>query len=282
MRVESCNGDLQLANSGELEVFFLGVGSAFAKTLYQTNFLIVKGDQHLLVDFGMSGPSALRELAGREPTDIEYILPTHSHADHVGGIECLGLMNRYVATRFMGLPKMKMVITEEYQDILWGLTLKGGLAWNEILEDGRTLEFDDYFDPVRPALVEGAPRECYSVNLNGMHIEIFRTRHIPEQADSWSTSMISYGLFIDNRVFVSVDTQFDRELIEQYAERSEVMFHDVQFFPGSVHAPYDDLASLPQSVKDKMYFIHYPDDYRTRDITGFAGFAEQGVRYIFS
>ena len=69
-------------------MFFIGTGSAFAKTHHQTNFLIIKGDHHIMVDFGMTGPNALRETAGLEPTDLKCILPTHSHADHIGGIEC--------------------------------------------------------------------------------------------------------------------------------------------------------------------------------------------------
>ena len=43
-----------LKNDGKLEVFFIGVGSAFALKHNQTNFLIIKGDKHILVDFGMS------------------------------------------------------------------------------------------------------------------------------------------------------------------------------------------------------------------------------------
>ena len=34
---------LDLTNDGELSLFFVGCGSAFAKTLNQTNLLIVKG-----------------------------------------------------------------------------------------------------------------------------------------------------------------------------------------------------------------------------------------------
>lgn len=279
MYTAPCNGQLRLQNDGELEIVFIGVGSAFTRELYQTNFLIIKGDHHVLVDFGTTGPTALRELTGLEPTDIGIVLPTHSHADHVGGIECLGLMNRYVATRYMNKPKLRMIINEEYQDILWNLTLKGGLAWNEIV-DGRHLRFDDYFDPVRPVEIATHPRQTLAVDEGDIHIEMYRTRHIPEQAESWETAMVSYGLFIDNRIFISVDTQFDEALIHDYAPRSEIMFHDVQFFSGSVHAPFDDLATLSAEIREKMYFIHYPDDWQAHAVTGFAGFAQQGLRYI--
>ncbi len=281
MRDVPGNGKLSLKNDGALEVFFIGVGSAFAKTLYQTNFLIVKGDHHIMVDFGTTGPQALRNTAGLEPTDIGVILPTHSHSDHIGGLECLGLLNRYVATRFMNKPKLRMIINEEYQNILWDMSLRGGMGWNETDEFSRLLEFEDYFETIRPTPLSVDPREILEVDVGNIHLEMFRTKHIPEQAESWESAFISYGVFIDNRIFCSVDTRFDQQLIDTYASRSEFMFHDVQFFSGSVHAPLDELASLPDEIKKKMLLIHYSDDWRKYDISGFAGYAKQGHRYIF-
>ncbi len=60
----------------------------------------------------------------------------------------------------------------------------------------------------------------------------------------------------------SGDTRFDQDLIDLYAPRSEWMFHDVQFFPGAVHAPLNDLRTLPAEVKGKMLFIHYADNWQ--------------------
>ena len=311
---------LPLKNSGDLELCFLGVGSAFAEIHHQTNFIIVKGDVHILVDFGMTGPKALLQSCGRKPTEIEVVLPTHSHSDHVGGIECLALMNRYVARRFMNKPKLSMIIDENYQRILWDYTLRGGLEWNEaqssqeqiiaLLKDARVesdpsgmkvlctkiteelleeqgnytatqLSFGDFFNVIRPTWKTHQPREIYEVQIGDLHLEIFRTNHIPEQSKGWEASFISYGVMIDNRVFVSGDTQFDRELIDMYADQSEVMFHDVQFFPGAVHAPLDDLKGLPRDIKEKMILMHYADNWKQQKIHDFAGWAQQGKRYIF-
>jgi len=270
-----------LSNSGSLELRFLGVGSAFATKNRQTNFLIVKGNDHVLVDFGMTGPGVLAEV-GLKPTDIRVVLPTHSHADHVGGIECLALMNRYVGQRFMNHPKLKMVVTEEYQRVLWDYTLRGGLEWNEAGPDeGEKLQFCDFFDIVRPRWAKAQPRETWRVEVGDIHLELFRTKHIPEQAASWEASFISYGMLIDGRVFVSGDTRFDRELLDIYAERSEVLFHDVQFFPGAVHASLEDLRTLPSEIKAKMLLMHYADNWVEQDITGFKGWAQAGVRYVF-
>jgi len=268
-----------LVNDGQLEIFFLGVGSAAAKKNNQTNFLVIKGDQHVLVDFGQTGPASLLNVAGLLESDIEVILPTHSHADHVGGIETLALNNRYVGQKFMGKPKTKMIIDENYQRILWDYTLRGGLEWNEIDGMAHKLQFSDYFESIRPQWKTFSPRETFEVDLGDLHIEMFRTNHIPEQSNKWEASFISYGLMLDNKVFVSCDTKFDLDLIEAYKD-AQVMFHDAQFFPGAVHAPLADLKTLPDEIKKKMYLIHYADNYDEQDISDFAGWAQQGVSYM--
>ncbi len=271
---------LQLTNDGELELFFIGVGSAFAQDHYQTNFLIIKGQTHIMVDFGMTGPIALSDVAGLKPVDIATILPTHSHADHVGGIECLALMNRYVGQQFMDKPKLAMIITEEYQRVLWDYTLRGGLEWNEEA-GGRKLAFSDFFTAVRPTWKTHQPREIWEIQVGDIHLELFRTMHIPEQAPTWEAAFISYGLMIDGRVFVSGDTRFDRALIDHYADQAEMMFHDVQFFPGAVHAPLAELQTLPDRVRKNIWLMHYADNWADQDISGFAGLTPQGVRLIF-
>src|SRR5512145_990534 len=100
---------LPLKNDGHLGLTFIGSGSAFSKRFFQTNVLIVKGNTHLLVDCGSRAPEALYKL-GRSVTEIENMLITHSHADHIGGLEECMLLNRYAAKR-----KASIVITKEYQ-----------------------------------------------------------------------------------------------------------------------------------------------------------------------
>ncbi len=272
---------LSLTNDGQLEVFFIGAGGAFNKTLFQTNFLLIKGDHHVMVDFGAMAPRALWERAGLEITDLETVLFTHSHADHVGGAEAIAILNRYVGQRFMDKPKVKVVIGEEYQRILWDQTLRGGLEWNEEDGEGRKLCFSDYFDVIRPTWKTHQPREVLEAKIGDISIELFRTKHIPDSASGWEDSFVSYGLFVDGHVFFSADSRFDLELIGHYADRSEYMFHDVQFFPGGVHANLDELKTLSDEVKARMFLTHYGDNWAEQDISGFAGLTQEGVSYKF-
>jgi len=274
---------LHLANDGDLEVFHLGVGSMFATAHYQTNFFLVKGDSHVLVDFGMTGPTAIAETARLNPGAVRAVLPTHSHEDHIGGMSYLGLSNRYIGIPFMKAPKIKMIITEEYEPILWERSLRGSLEYNEVDEHGRPLAFGDYFDIIHPTPGTETPRQTWELQFGDLKLELFRTRHIPEQAVDIDGAFLSYGLFVDDRVFFSCDSQFDRELLEIYDERgAEWYFHDVQFFPGAVHAPLTDLRTLPTHIKEKMFLSHYGDNFGDQDITGFAGWAQQGIVYNFS
>lgn len=278
-----------IQNGGALDITFLGVGSAFAKKHFQTSILITKGKTHVLVDFGMDGPRALEEV-GLTMANITTFLPTHSHADHVGGVECLALFNRYVAQRHMGKHKLDCIITPEYQRILWDYTLRGGLEWNEEQPDGRRrLGFGDFFNIITPRWKTSMPREIHTVEVGGLKLELFRTNHIPEQAPNWEASFVSYGLIIDNRVFFSSDSQFDPNLINHYIYFPpttkkgwiEHWFHDVQFFPGAVHAPLADLKGLGPAIKEKMTLMHYSDEWEKQDISEFAGWAQQGATYRF-
>ena len=87
---------LELKNDGRLSLLFLGTGSAFSKRYFQTNVLIVKGDDHLLVDCGTLCPFTLEKNYGLQLSKIDNLLLTHPHADHIGGVEELALVGRYV------------------------------------------------------------------------------------------------------------------------------------------------------------------------------------------
>lgn len=271
---------LTIRNDGQLWVFFLGCGSAFSRRHYQTNVLIVKGDDHLLVDCGTTCSRALAE-AGLSVLDIGNLVVTHSHADHIGGMEELMLMNRYVARK-----KPRLFITPGYERILWNQSLRGGAEMNE-RHDGRGLGIVDFFDVARPRPLPGREREQHRFSVGGISIRLFRTRHYPEQATSWDDAMYSVGLVIDERVVLSGDTQFDADLIEtvEPAGGAEQIFQDAQFFTGGIHASLDELATLPGDVRRRMTLVHYGDnweDQRERIAQlGFAGLARQSAIYEF-
>ncbi len=271
---------LELTNDGKLTFFFLGIGSAFSKLHYQTNLLIIKGQDHILIDCGTVCPTALYNYKS-SIINISNFLITHSHADHIGGLEESALMGRYVTKK-----RPNMIITDEYKDLLWGNSLKGGLAFGEVYE-GKPLEYHHFFNQIKPEMISKSPRPLYEINVGSINIKLFRTMHIPDSAKSWSDSSLSYGILVDNRVIFSSDTRFDIDLINWLLKdypTIEHIFHDCQFFPGGVHASFQELSTLDATIKEMINLCHYGDNYKNfhpRD-NGFSGFARQGCYYIFN
>lgn len=274
------NPPLKLTNDGQLSIFFVGVGSAFSKMHYQTNMLIVKGDKHLMIDCGTKTPQALFEL-GISVMDLQNYLITHSHADHIGGLEEVMLMNRYAKKQ-----KAKIIITEIYQQILWDTSLRGGSGFNED-EHGKLLSFGDFWEIHQPKWLANYPRETYGTKLGDLDIKIFRTKHIPDSSDNWETAFWSSGLILDERIMLTADTRFDRDLLETFSEKFELeaIFHDCQFFDGGVHASINELSTLPEDLRSKIYLTHYGDNWKEFEQKvidlGFAGLTRQWFFYDF-
>jgi len=274
------DGKLSLSNNGELSIFFLGTGSAFTKKLYQTNLLIIKGDDHILIDCGTKTPQAFYEL-GVPITNVKKFLITHSHADHIGGLEEVMLSGKYVTKT-----KPEIIITKTYKHLLWDLSLRGGCGFNQD-DIGLPLIFEDFWEVKYPDRIQDYSRDAYHYNTGGIDLKIFRTMHIPEE-DSWDSGFWSCGLIIDNSILFSGDTRFDPAFLMEIEKKHnfKAIFHDCQFFNGGVHAGFDELSTLPPGIKEKMILVHYGDNWEnyTEKVkeAGFDSFARQWVYYTFS
>ncbi len=268
------NTALELTNSGRLSVFFVGTGSAFSKRYFQTNVLVVKGEDHLLIDCGTLCPYALEKKYNLDLTKIDNILLTHPHADHIGGVEELALVDRYVKRQ-----KSNLVITDEFKQLLWDESLKGGLKVNE---EG-TLTLDDYFVQIKPQQILTEPFEMYEANVGSINVKLFRTKHVT--CHDPSIFQISYGLLIDDKVLYPCDTQFNPDqlnyLIEHYPVK--VIFHDcdISGYGEGVHASYAQLKTLPAEIKAMTYLCHYNGraEEVNPELDGFRKFAKPGVWY---
>lgn len=259
-----------------LVLCFAGVGNAWARKNANTSLIVVKNGVTVLVDLGTSVPIELERM-GVDWLNFDYYHFTHSHADHVGGCEELLLKLRYIRKK-----KAKVIITNEYQQVLWNETLKGGC---EINEDG-LLRFTDLVDVVRPDWVAGQPREKYHIKLDGiLDFDIFRTFHVPGNVNSWEKAFWSTGLALDDKVIFTADTRFDLTIFEHLNfDGVEAIFHDCQLSgPGSVHATYEELCRLMPSYKNRMYLTHYGDNFEKFSPMedGFSGFAKPWVVYKF-
>jgi ribonuclease BN (tRNA processing enzyme) len=271
---------VSLTNDGHLGITFIGAGSAFSKRFYQTNMLIVKGSEHLMVDCGTRAPEALFRL-GISVTQLQNFFITHCHADHIGGLEEVMLVNRYGPKK-----KPNIFIDPVFQDYLWDNSLRGGAAYNE-RKDGEYLSFEDFWNPIRPKALGDDPR-LSSFSVNGtIDLVAFRTKHIPDSSATWEDSAPSFGLIIDKRVLFTSDTRYDPEMVLALdkAYKFERIFHDCQLFTGGVHASIDELNGLPATLKRKTFLVHYQDSAETQKglaaEMGFGGFVKQWAEYKF-
>ena len=279
MKTRPFISNLELTNQGQLSLFFIGTGNAFTKTSFQTNLLVVKGQTHLLIDCGTLCSYAIENLYNGKITDIQNLLLTHPHADHIGGVEELALAGKYITKR-----PVNLVITDKFKKLLWKESLCGGIQFSE---EG-CMTFEDYFIQIKPVRIQKKPFEMFETNLDGINIKLFRTRHVTTRKDSLRNSQISYGLIIDDRVLFTADTQFNRAQLEFLLNKFpkiEVIFHDcdVMGYSRGVHAAYDELVTLPKEIKSKTYLCHYSEAVNTIDalVDGFAGLAKHWVYYDF-
>lgn len=263
--------EIREASMGHLVIVFTGTGSAFAKKNDQSGIIVAKNGNVGLVDCGANAPQALHRH-GISVTDFDFYHLTHSHADHVGGYEEVLLMHKFVLKK-----KPKLLICRPYAKTLWEDTLKGGCEINE----AGALRLNDLVEPIFAKWKTETPREIYTANVGSgeqmINFDIFRTAHTPGDVDHWEAAFWSTGLVIDGKVLYSGDTRFDPQLFNDvHADNLETILHDCQLFsPGTVHACYDDMKTLPDDIKKKTLLYHYGDNYEAFEpkADGFAGFA---------
>jgi len=255
-----------------MKVQFLGVGDQFsAHDQYHSNMVITAGSgAKILVDCGSDVKYSLME-SKIKPTDIDAVYISHLHADHIGGLEWLALSTYFGREN----KRLKLFCEEKLQSNLWNNSLKGGLECIGI----KCMELSDYFDCY--PLAEGG-----SFDWQGIHFELVKMPHVM----GGGCNMYSYGLLVatadkEKSLFLSTDTQFQPGLIESIAERTSLIFHDCETsaVKSTVHSHYEQLLTLPETVKNKMWLYHYQRDSKyCPHQDGFLGFVLKGQEYTIT
>jgi ribonuclease BN (tRNA processing enzyme) len=254
-----------------IKLLFLGSGSAFTVGAdnYQSNMLLIneQGDK-LLIDCGSDIRFSLYQ-EGFSYLDITDIYISHLHSDHAGGLEYMAFTTKFDPR----CQKPNLYISKDIADPLWQNTLSGGLTSVQ----GDINDLDSLF-------------EVHKVSKNGhftwqgIQFDLRQVIHI----DNGYYLMPSYGLFFEVnglKIFLTTDTQFQVEKMQEYYDRADLIFHDCETskFPTPVHAHYNDLVKLPAEIKQKMWLYGYqPGPLPDATEGGFLGFVKRGQSFELS
>ncbi len=251
-----CSSTTEMGASA-MKLQMIGTGNAFAKKYFNNNALIEQDGFKLLIDCGITAPLALYEL-GIGMEELNAVLITHTHGDHVGGLEEYGFQMKFKHGR-----KPVLYLADTLVEPLWNHTLSGGMTQEGLdrLEDAFEVR------QLRAGEVqELAPNLC---------VELLRTQHIAGKK--------SYSVILNRDVFYSADMTFDRELLETLVRDRGIrrIFHEVQLEgPGQVHTTLDELLSLPEEIQEITKLMHYADNKdQFEERAGKMSFLEQGEVY---
>jgi ribonuclease BN (tRNA processing enzyme) len=226
------------------EVIALGVGDTFSEH-HNTSALLLSCDGFLLaVDCPDTYRRVVKEAASRsgrpfDVSDIDHVLITHVHGDHMNGLEGLAFYKHFVERK-----RLHLATSDEVREVLWDqrLTASMRMLWNG--QTFRELGFEDYFDFQQLSWTG-------TNTIGPFRIRTRRTmHHVPTSALLVEAGGRTFGY--------SSDTAFDPELI-RFLEPADLIVHETNL--GPAHTSYADLDGLPTSLKQKMRLIHYPDGF---------------------
>ena len=252
-----------------MKLIFIGSGSAFSLDNYQSN-MILRADNgaNLLIDCGADVRHALKNQ-GLSYRDIDNVYISHLHSDHVGGLEWLGFTRKFNPH----CTKPALYISRYIKNELWSNVLSGGM----LSLQGEVADLETYF-------------EVYSIPKNqgfiweGVNFQLIQAVHIM----SGFHIVPSFGLlFTINgfKTFLTTDTQFSPSQINDFYSMADLILQDCETADhhSGVHAHYEELRTLPEEIKKKMWLYHYQDgELPEAKSDGFLGFVKIGQIFDYN
>ena len=234
-------------DKSSLQVLPLGIGDAFTATEDFTSLLLLSPETTVMVDC----PDPIHRILKTTPkkagldlaiADINHLLLTHLHGDHVNGLEGLLYYRKFV----LNLAPLKIYLSAEVADVLWDKRLAGSMEQTITSNTSESLKLhqEDFFE-----MIIVRPAEPFTIA--DMKFTVRMTQH----------SVPTYGFVVEcqSRKFgYSCDTSFEAKHLEFLSE-ADLIFHDAG--GGIVHASHDELMQTTQEIRKKLHLIHLSDDF---------------------
>lgn len=154
-----------------VEISMLGSGSGMNPDLGNTSFFVSEnGGPRLLIDCGFTVPAVLAKKNAMK--SVEHIALTHTHSDHVGGLELLGFFKMFAPPSVSGKKPTLYLPSEKMAYTLWEHTLRGGMGFSR---GDHKFGFEGYsMDLDRPLAMLGANGlEVHGRNVPGIGDDLF-------------------------------------------------------------------------------------------------------------
>jgi ribonuclease BN (tRNA processing enzyme) len=251
------------------QVQILGVGGYFTQIHNYSSFVIHADGEYTLIDCPDTLPKIVHEAnqitdIGVRLESINHVILTHLHGDHANGLEGLAFFKKFI----QGGERPVVYSTREVLRDLWSQKLKasmkhlyvgpseriGKLSLGELRKACRRARLEDFFVPV--------PLSFKRINrVNNLEVEI---RHVKHHVPTFGLKARFRGKVLG----YSSDTFFDPRLIEFFKD-CDMIIHECDMQRSlphrGIHTDYNELVRLPESVKQKIFLIHYPDTATQQD-----------------
>jgi len=219
---------------------FLGVGAAHAVELGSSAVVLERdGKPVLLID---CGPDTLDRYTAAygEPPRALYI--THTHMDHVGGLERL-FYKIYFDAKLRGATKI-------YAHAALVPHLQARVAdYPEVIAEGGANFWDAF------ALVPVSRGFWH----RDVWFDVFPTRH---HAPSTSFGLSLHGSFV-----WTGDTRPVPEMLAEHAARGELVAHDCAIVGNPSHTGVDDLArEYSEELRKRLVLYHYASEADAQEL----------------